>query len=439
MPFDLENRHISLWGWGREGRATYDYVRRLYPHKPILLIDQHAPQGLPDDKNLSFITQKEIPDHLKEMDLVIKSPGISLYATEAERMRDAGAEITSATNIWFSHQKAGRIIAITGSNGKSTTSALLVHMLKSLGLNAALGGNIGIALLSLPTDADYYVVELSSYQTADLKYAPHVAVLLNLFPEHIQWHHSHEQYFHDKINLLKQGAVTNILNHRDPLTSRLVPRDDTSLLFNHPDGLHTNAGYIMNGPEKIGKASEMTLLGQHNLENLCAALSVCQTLGLDLVQGFKYATDFKGLEHRLENLGCIGPHVFINDSISTTPEATIAALKSCTGKTLTLIAGGQERGQDYETLARHLCHHPINALITVYETAQRIEDDIRQFCPEMTLEKAHNLEQAILKAKKITPKGGIILMSPAAPSYDAFTDFEQRGKSFKLHAQNKST
>jgi len=436
---DLENRQIALWGFGREGRASYDYLRRLFPDKPLTLIDQHPPEGLEQDANLTFIAQKDIPSIVHNLDLVIKSPGISLYSDQAVLLKNNGVEITSATNLWFSQEKdsAATIIAITGSNGKSTTSALLVHILKSLGKKVLLGGNIGTALLSLERDADYYVVELSSYQTADLEHAPHVALLLNLFPEHIQWHQSHEQYFHDKLNLLQCGAAANIINYSDPLSRAHIKDLDKNLWFNHPDGLHYDKDYILNGRDKIGPVKAVKLPGLHNLENLCAALSVCEILGLDLKECFNQATSFKGLEHRLENLGYIGRHNFINDSISTTPEATIAALKAFPGQALTLIAGGQDRGQDYALLAHHLAQHPINALITAYETGEEIQNKLRQHCPGLPLYKVENLEKAVHKAKEITPEGGIILMSPAAPSYDAFKNFEERGNKFKKLSLNK--
>ncbi|MBL4800537.1 MAG: UDP-N-acetylmuramoyl-L-alanine--D-glutamate ligase [Emcibacter sp.] len=438
---DLETKRIAIWGLGKEGLESYRTLRRRFPTKPILLINQKRPVDLPEDDNSSFLLEEDMEQHIKDIDVVVKAPGISLYHPLVTRLKQQGVHVTSATNLWFAQAVAGIVIAITGSNGKSTTSALLAHILTGLGHRTAFGGNIGTPLLSLDPQADYYVVELSSYQTADLTYAPDIAVLLNLFPEHIQWHHSHDQYFTDKCNLIRTGAKTVLLNRTDPLTRKILTSEmlkdipATVLWFNDPQGLHIQGDFIVSGNaasgnDIIGPIKDITLPGSHNQENICAALTLCRALKLDLKACFKLAASYGGLPHRLETLGRHDAITYINDSISTTPEAAIAALKSFEGRSITLIAGGEDRAQDYTGLAKYAADHPKITVITLYETGDRISTALRD-AGAMSVLTVHDLTDAVRKSQEVTPDGGIILLSPAAPSYDAFQNFEARGEKFR--------
>ncbi|PCI44983.1 MAG: UDP-N-acetylmuramoyl-L-alanine--D-glutamate ligase [Alphaproteobacteria bacterium] len=433
---DLENKNLAIWGLGREGIESYHTLRALFPAKPLLLINRERPDNIPDDDLTSFIPEADLKDNIGPLDVVIKTPGISLYHPLVTMLKQHGVTITSATNIWFANRrKKATTIAVTGSNGKSTTCALLQYILSGLGHKTELGGNIGTPLLSLDKNAEYYVIELSSYQTADLDQAPDIAVLLNLFPEHIDWHQSHEQYFTDKINLILTGAKIIILNRTDPRIKAMItglPAD--GLWFNDPCAIHYHGKFIWVGDDSLGLIEDITLPGNHNLENICAALTVCKALGLDLKKSFKLAASYSGLPHRLENLGITAGRTYINDSISTTPEATIAALKSFEGRPVTLLAGGQNRNQDYSSLARYIKDHPGVSVITAYQTGPAICLALNKIGLSSSVVTAIDLKTSVAIAKKTTPDGGIILLSPAAPSYDAFENFEQRGDLFRIYS-----
>lgn len=434
--WDLENRKLAIWGLGKEGLQSYRTLRAYFPEKHIMMINQDRPDNLPDDDLIRFIREDELKDQISHMDVVIKTPGISLYHPLVTVLKQQDVMITSATNLWFAEPRKATTIAITGSNGKSTTCALLRHILSGLGHKTELGGNIGTPLLSLDKGADYYVVELSSYQTADLTHAPDIAVLLNLFPEHIQWHQSHEQYFTDKRNLIRTGARVIILNHTDPLSGNLNPAPPKETLwFNDPAAIHYKGEFIWSGGDILCPLKDIILPGDHNRENICAALTVCGELGFDLKECAALAASFTGLAHRLENLGTFNGITYVNDSISTTPEATIAALKSFEGKDITLLAGGQDRNQSYSDLAQYIKDHPRIKIITAYETGQKICTALNKIDGAARVITAPDLEQSVAKAKKITPDGGIILLSPAAPSYDAFENFEQRGNFFQKYSR----
>ena len=421
----LLGKRIAIWGMGREGKTTLAYFKVKYPENKIIIVNDKPLEGLDED----FIAEDNLLDNLDKFDVIVKSPGISYYHEAVTKMIDAGIEVTSATNIWFDTQKTGKVIAVTGSNGKSTTSAMTHHILKTLGLNAELGGNIGTPLMSLPLDADYYVVELSSYQTCDLSGKPDIAVLLNLFPEHIQWHKSHAQYYQDKCNLLKRGAAINIVNFYEPRSHNIAK---LPIFFNDKKHIHFASKAIMDGINEIGKTDKFPMLGEHNLENLCASLSICKSLGLDLPNCLKAAYSYRGLPHRLQMFGPLGDHYYINDSISTDPEATIAALKALKGKDVTLIVGGEDREQNYDELCTIINTDQNINVICAYETGPRIFDQLETNQKHKTV----SLKNSVKLAQKITPIEGYILLSPAAPSYDAFKDFEERGELFMELAKN---
>lgn len=418
----LENKRISIWGMGREGQTTLSFLKKHFPDQKFIIINRD-----PVDTDEEFISESKMHNHLDDIDVVIKSPGISYYHEAIDKFIEAGITVTSATNIWFDLPKAGKIIAITGSNGKSTTSALTHHILTTLGKKAALGGNIGTPLLSLPLDADYYVVELSSYQTCDMTGVPDIAVLLNLYPEHIQWHRSHDQYYHDKCNLLRRGAKINIVNYHEERTKGIA---EHSISFNSEETIHFKNSLMMDSETKIGKLDGFPLLGDHNLENLAAALTICRELKLNLSECLEAAKSYPGLPHRLQIFGPHDGHIFVNDSISTDPEATIAALKALKDKNVTLIVGGEDREQDYKELSKAIENTGTKA-ICVYETGPRLFDIIKS----SEKYRAEALEEAVIKAKEITEQGDYIVLSPAAPSYDAFKDFEERGELFMKYAK----
>lgn len=412
----LENKRVAIWGMGREGKTTLAFLKEKLPEQDFIIVNRDPVKG-----EEAFIAESDLLDNLDQFDVIIKSPGISYYHDAVRPMIEAGINVTSATNLWFDLPKSGKVIAITGSNGKSTTSALTHHMLSMLGLNAELGGNIGTPLLSLPLDADYYVVELSSYQTCDLTGTPDIAVLLNLHPEHIQWHRTHEQYYHDKCNLLRRGAAVNIVNARETRLEDI----ENKRYFNNRDGIHFESGIIYDSDMPVGGTAEFPLLGEHNLENLSAALTIAKELGLIITECLKASFSYPGLPHRLQVIGPLDGYTYVNDSISTDPEATIAAIKALDGKLITLIVGGEDREQDYDELCALIDNQMVN-VICAYQTGQRIFDGVEK-APKY---QAGDLAEAVDMARVLMADGGYIVLSPAAPSYDAFRDFEERGEVF---------
>jgi UDP-N-acetylmuramoylalanine--D-glutamate ligase len=422
-------KNIAIWGLGKEGLSAFAFFRKHLPHKHIILTAASKPDQLILDDYSHFIAEDQFfANDIDTIDVIVKSPGISLYCDNAVLAKEKHVQITSVTNIFYALPLTTKTIAITGTNGKSTVSSLLFHILKTLGHSGELGGNIGTALLDLSGTSEFTITELSSYQTADFRGTIDLAILLNLFPEHIQWHGNHPQYFTDKVNLLRH-AKDYILNKTDPRSAHIkLPK---SKYFNDLNGIHITENAIYQKTQLLLKAADCKIIGHHNLENISAALKACEYFGISLSLAAEAAKSFKGLDHRLEFLGKTDDHYYVNDSISTTPESAIAALKALADYKTTIILGGEERQQDYSSLVDYMSHNDNIIAITAYETGPRLHEALQKSAPNVPLFKAADLTEAQIIANSQTPKDGLILLSPAAPSYDAFKNFEERGNLFK--------
>ena len=368
---------------------------------------------------------------LDKCDVVFKSPGVSLYRPEVQKLIRRGIPVLSGTNLFMEmrdpHQK---LIAITGTKGKSTTSSLLAHTLKTLGVNVGLGGNIGIPLVELLNKHyDVVVAELSSYQCADFHGTPDIAVLLNLYPEHLQWHGTHACYYADKINMVRQ-AKASVYNFLDEKTKMFIGTQNP-VYFNSKSDIHITNGFFMDGRQKLFPISSLNLIGEHNALNGCAVLTVIKLLGYDLKQAESAFRTFQSLPHRLENIWQVNGITYVDDSISTTPETAVAGLKSFDeNRRITLIAGGLDRGQDFTCLIDYLAENKGRIfLITMPDTGDALYQLARG--KGIGAFQAFTMEQAVTKAKSVTPAGGLVLLSPAAPSYNMYKNFEARGDDFK--------
>ncbi len=416
---NLNNKCIGIWGMGKEGQSA----------KAALL--KHATV-----QKIIEISEENIPDIFK-CDIVIKSPGVSLYRDEIVQAQKNGIKITSGTNLFFANKNPNtKIIAVTGTKGKSTTSSLLAHTLKQLGTNTILGGNIGVPLVDLvDMEADYIVAELSSYQCADLIGSPDIGVLVNLYPEHLPWHTSHDRYYLDKLNMLAQSEI-KILNAEDDKSlsyTQTNPLFFDTKYFN--DEIHSDDKWFYDGNKKLFPCSDLNLTGRHNQKNACAVLTVIKELGFSLTDCAEAFKTFCALPHRLQIIKKHGDITFVDDSISTTPETALAALQAFkTASNISLIIGGQNRGQDFAELITYIKNHPHIHLITMPDTGKIAAETAQKygvhFYPVDTMEKA------VQTAIHLTKSGGVVLLSPAAPSYNKYRNFEERGSDFANHVNN---
>ena len=395
---DYKNKKVAVWGYGAEGKASEGFLKS-FGIKPAIITE--------DDES-----------EVSDMDLVVKSPGISLYKPIINEAEARGVKFTSGTELFLEYtaelDKKPILVAVTGTKGKSTTSALLAHILKGLGKRVFLGGNFGEPLLCAAADLaqyDFVVAEISSYQAADLERGFDVTILTNLYPEHLNWHGSHERYFKDKCNVIFKSSV-KIVNKNDVKTREIFAGEEV-VFFND---------------EKLCEASELSLKGEHNLSNANAVLTCLKELKFDLADAKKHLATFEPLPHRLQEVSKKGGLTFVDDSISTTPETAIAALKVFASREVTLLVGGFERQQNYAELCKYIKEHKVRA-VTLPSTGARIYKELTKL--EAMAAAAKNMQEAVEIAKEITPAGGVVLLSPAAPSYDFYKNFEERGKVFK--------
>ena len=430
MPISQEARRAAIWGFGREGRAAFEHLSKTRPDLAITILDDsdiaHAPAGV------AVLTGAAATKALSDgrFDVVVKSPGISLYRPEVAAARAKGTHFTSGTNLWFDQNPHARTIVVTGTKGKSTTSRLLHHILRAAGLDATLLGNVGVAALGETPGRDWTVLELSSYQLADFEHAPDIAIVTNLYPEHAPWHGGVEPYYRDKLRVQHNGKRTRaILNAQDrELRERLAARPNVDW-YGTPETFHVRDGDLFFADRRI-ELRNFPLRGGHNLANLAAACTAAERAG---VTGLRETIDLAGFEqlhHRLEEFTA-GGRTCVDDSISTVPQATLAALDAYRGRRIVLIAGGSDRGQDYADLVAAFARDPLHALVLLPVTGARMSDAMqgREWAfPVMTADK---LEQAVKIAFDNAPDDAVILLSPAAPSFEEFRNFEERGRRFK--------
>ena len=444
-PLDLgqlRGRRVALWGWGREGRAAWRALRgRGIDPLALFCNETEAAEAFALDPGLR-IEPAATAQRLSAYDVVVKSPGISPYKPEAQAAIAAGTRFVGGTALWFGeHAGADGVVAdavcVTGTKGKSTTTALLAHLLRASGARTALAGNIGMPLLELLDEAaQYWAIELSSYQTGDVADSgarPKVAVALNIFPEHLDWHGSHERYVADKLRLLTDARPRiAVLNAADPRLSALRLADSEVRWFNREDGWHLREDALHRGADFVLDTAALPLPGRHNRGNLCAVLTAIEALGLDAAALAPAAATFQPLPHRLQVLGRRDGIAWVNDSISTTPHATLAALDVYRDQRVVVLVGGHDRGVDWKGFADAMRERAPAAIVTMGANGPRIHELLAPIAAEgaFALSAAADLEQAVANARATLQGGGVVLLSPGAPSFGAYRDYTERGRHF---------
>ncbi|MEO6518498.1 MAG: UDP-N-acetylmuramoyl-L-alanine--D-glutamate ligase [Pseudoxanthomonas sp.] len=443
----LEGKRVALWGWGREGRAAYRAIRSRLPALPLTLFcsveEASEAEGFGDPQ--LRVTQEATAAALAAQQIVIKSPGISPYGEAARAAVAQGTQLVGGSTLWFDEWGGAEgivphSICITGTKGKSTTTALLAHLLRAGGHRTALVGNIGVPLLEvLEADPapDYWAIELSSYQTLDVAAAtarPEVAVVLNLYPEHLDWHGSEARYVEDKLALVTQAAPKiAVLNAADPRLALLQLPASEVHWFNQPQGWHLRGDAVYRGEAFVFDSTCTPLPGRHNRGNLCAVLATLEAMGLDATSLAAHAETFRPLPNRLQTLGTRDGITYVNDSISTTPHATLAALDCFAGHTVAVLVGGHDRGVDWEAFATAMHADAPTAIVTLGANGPRINRLLAPLAQSgaFRLAAAADLPAAVEQARLLLgDAGGVILLSPGAPSFGAYRDYVARGRHF---------
>lgn len=444
----LEGRRVALWGWGREGRAAWRALRaresgEARPLTVFCLAEEAAEIRTLDDPALSPETEVTA-ERLSAFDIVIKSPGISPYRPEALAAAERGTRFIGGTALWFAEHAgdagiAAGTICVTGTKGKSTTTALLAHLLRAAGHRTALAGNIGLPLLEVLDPQllpEFWAIELSSYQTRDVADSgarPDIAVALNVFPEHLDWHGSQARYVADKLALVTAARPRiAVLNAADPQLAALALPASEVRWFNRADGWHLRGDDLYRGERLVLDTTTVPLPGRHNRGNLCAVLTAIEAAGIDAAPLAAAAQSFRPLPNRLQRLGERDGIVYVNDSISTTPHASLAALDCFRSQRVAILLGGHDRGLDWTEFAARMRERAPAAVVTMGANGPRIHALLAPLAQSagFALAQAQNMETAMARAKELLDGPGVILLSPGAPSFGAYRDYVARGRHF---------
>ena len=379
------------------------------------------------------------PDYLKniEQPLIFKTPGLRFDVPELQEARRKGAKVTSEMEVFFDVCPS-KIIAVTGSDGKTTTTTLIYKMLCEAGYKVWLGGNIGNPLLSQTRDMrpeDYVVLELSSFQLHTLQKSPSIAVITNISPNHLDVHKSYEEYIEAKKNIMLYQKPEDVLVvNADNAVTRQIGGEAKGRVLYFSAGSEADVclkdGMIYRGGQPVLAVRDIKVPGRHNVENYMAAIAaVGEMAGKDAI--FNVATTFGGVEHRIELVRELDGVRYYNSSIDSSPNRTINTLKVFPNKVI-LIAGGKDKGIPYDDIGPAIAEH-VKVLLLIGATADRIEEAYRKADAEGAVEciRCTSYEEVVQTARRKAAPGDVVLLSPASTSFDMFNNFEERGNLFK--------
>jgi len=418
----LNGKNILLVGFGREGRSSLRYIRGILPRARLTVADKNPVQI--DDPDVELISGENYLDRVNEFDMIIKSPGVSFRDVHVA----PHVTVTCQTDLFLRFAPCVKV-GITGTKGKTTTSTLIYGILCAAGVPACLIGNMGLPVLDAMDGCagQVAVIELSSHQLEFTRSSPHVAVLTNLYEEHLDHYNGFQGYAAAKFNIAAHQTERDffILNSDQNLgevydfgavRAQKIPVSASD--GERSDFLRTLA------------AANGKLLGEHNRHNIFFAAAAAKCLGVAEDKILRGIENFGGIEHRMELVGTFGGIRFYNDCIATIPRAVMSAVDALADVD-TLIFGGMDRGLDYSGFCADLEKSSVRNLIGLPETGHAICESLKASGTKKNLIQAKDMEDAVKAAFKLTEKGKICLLSPAAASYNYYRDFDAKGKHFK--------
>lgn len=445
---DLGSKKILIIGMARSGIAAAKVLAEQ--GALVTIYDQKSRENLLEELktlsglNIDFYLEGREPEISKDrFDLVVTSPGVPLSASPLVKAYKHGLPVWSELELAYTMTKSP-IIAVTGTNGKTTTTALIGDILEKTGNKVKVAGNIGIPLVKEAVTADrstYLVVEVSSFQLETIhSFHSKVAVLLNITPDHLDRHKTMENYIAAKGNIFSNQTSHDyaVLNYDDSISRGFSSKIKSKVIFfskKHKleQGVFLEDGIIIAKwkarTEKIIEWEQVRIKGSHNLENSMAAVGVALALGLDRNGLYNSLKTFPGVPHRLEPVCEVNGVLYINDSKGTNPEATIKALEAYMDRDIVLIAGGMDKGSSFQELAQTLTRLKVKVVV-FGETAEAIRDAVLKTGIN-DCHKVKDLQEAVELSKNIASKGGVVLLSPACASWDMYKNYEERGDHFR--------
>ncbi|MBR3614142.1 MAG: UDP-N-acetylmuramoyl-L-alanine--D-glutamate ligase [Clostridia bacterium] len=446
----LEDKKILILGFGKEGESTYKIIRKYFPEKNLFIADKNMNLlnekiDLMEDPYLEVSLGENYLNGIEEYDLIIKAPGISLKDVDLSLLKE---KITSQLELFLEFVNV-YTIGITGTKGKSTTSSLMHKVLIDQDKDSFLLGNIGEPIFNSIEKIkknSIVVLELSSHALEFVQKSPNIAILLDIYEEHLDHYKSFEKYIEAKFNVAKfqnekDFLIYNYDNENMKKFGFKYGENDYAIsMQNIPNTknktyLENNLIYC-NGKELMNMNEEMNLKGIHNLNNIMFILSTCMILNLDIEKAICSIKEFKPLEHRMEFVATINNVSYYNDSIATIPASTINAVNAL-GNVNTILVGGNDRGVDLKELIEFLKNNKtIENIICLPKTGEYIKEGLKDSYKKIKY--FEDLKEAVSFAKKVTKENTICLLSPAASSYGYFKNFEERGKLYKQYVLDEN-
>jgi len=446
---DLKNKRVLVVGLGRSGAAAAFFLQEhgakvtVSDTRSEAQLQHEVAQLL--DRGISIEAGRHGERTFRDQDLIVVSPGVPPDQPQLQHARTLGIPVIGEVELAFRFLQ-GKVLAITGSNGKTTTTTLVGEILNKAGKKTLVGGNIGTPVISLAgkSSAESLVVlEVSSFQLETIEqFRPWIAAILNITPDHLDRHHTFEAYVAAKARIFENQASGDfgVLNADDAACVALEKKVKGSLYwFSRKQPVEQGAFlkgeqiiFRQNGKEQpVLSRGDITLKGLHNLENVLAAVTMTMLAGCDPQRVRQAVSEFHAVEHRLELVNAVNGVTFYNDSKATNVDATIKALESFPGN-IHIILGGKDKGSDYTVLVP-LLRERVKAAYLIGAAAEKIRSQIQG---STTLVSAGTLERAVHQAFEVAKPGDIVLLAPACASFDQFENYEQRGRIFKelVHA-----
>lgn len=437
----LNNKHIAVLGYGREGKSTYRFIKKYCENTKVTIIDYKDIRNDFYDEfsdEVEFITGEDYLNNLEKYDIIIKTPGISLKDIDISTFED---KISSQVELLLEVYK-NNCIGITGTKGKSTTSSLIYKILKDQGRDAYLVGNIGEPVfdnIENYKEETTIVIELSSHQLEFLNVSPHIGLVLNLFEDHLDHAGSLYHYHQIKLNMFRNQNSDDIgiYNFDNEYLKKYISEEKFNSkllgvsLKEKKDTYKENEIIYFQNKVLYDINTPRLLLGEHNTTNIIFSLIVADTMNLDLNKAVQSISTFKPLDYRLQCVGNYNDINFYVDTLATIPEATIQSIETLNNVD-TLIFGGMDRGIDYKEFINYLNNSSINNLICMPSTGYKIGKEIIN----KNVYYISDLEEAVKKAKEVTSKEKICLLSPAASSYEYFKNYAEKAEAFIKYVKN---
>lgn len=426
---------VAILGYASQGETALEYWSGQ--DAEITVCDKNENTKVPS--GISIQLGEDYLNNLARFDLLVRTPAlhpreITKANPEAPNILD---KVTTVTNEFFKVCPSRNIIGVTGTKGKGTTSTLIAKMLEAAGKKVHLGGNIGIPPLDLLKNniqtTDWIVLELANFQLIDLEYSPTIAACLLVVPEHLDWHHEESEYIEAKQQLFRwqKDQDTAIYYALSPTSQHIagVSAGHKLPYMKHPGADVIDGSVVIDG-QTICEANEIQLLGRHNWQNVCAAITVVWQITHDIAAIRDVVTMFTGLEHRLELVRELDGVKYYDDSFGTTPETAIVAIQAFEQPSI-IILGGSDKGANYQELAKTIAKSNVNAVILIGKEASKIKTALEAESYKNTISGGETMAEIIKTAKNKALPGDIVLLSPACASFDMFKNYQDRGDQFK--------